>query len=128
MDFDDSLKDVEEAEEADYCTTIELIDYKPVYRKHVGKSPEVIATKIMQHCMIYLMSPNCPIISVIDDERYCINDMFEKRITRDDNPVDIVVGAEKFSLISIKNKILRVKMIYPWMILYQRQKTRLKNI
>ena len=99
MDIDDSLKEVEER---DYCTTVELIDYKPVYRKHVGKSPEVIATKIMQHCMIYLMSPNCPIISVIDDERYCINDMFEKRIKREDNPIDFVVGTEKFSLVNAK--------------------------
>lgn len=99
LDIDDSLK---EAEERDYCTTVELIDYKPVYRKHVGKSPEVIATKIMQHCMIYLMSPNCPIISVIDDERYCINDMFEKRIKREDNPIDFVVGSEKFSLVNAK--------------------------
>ncbi len=99
LDIDDSLKEVEER---DYCTTVELIDYKPVYRKHVGKSPEVIATKIMQHCMIYLMSPNCPIISVIDDERYCINDMFEKRIKREDNPIDFVVGTEKFSLVNAK--------------------------
>ena len=102
LDIDDSLKEVKEVEETDYCTTVELIDYKPVYRKHVGKSPEVIATKIMQHCMIYLMSPNCPIISVIDDERYCINDMFEKRINREDNPIDFVVGTEKFSLVNAK--------------------------
>ena len=52
--------------------------------------------------MIYLMSPNCPIISVIDDERYCINDMFEKRINREDNPIDFVVGTEKFSLVNGK--------------------------
>lgn len=100
LDIDDSLKEVKE--ENDYCTTVNLIDYKPIYRKHVGKSAESIATKIMQHCMIYLMSPSCPVISVIDDERYCINDMFEKRIKRETKPVDVVVGTEKFSLVNAK--------------------------
>ena len=52
--------------------------------------------------MIYLMSPSCPVISVIDDERYCINDMFEKRIKRETKPVDVVVGTEKFSLVNAK--------------------------
>lgn len=99
LDIDDVLKD---AQETEYCTTVELISYKSAYRKHVGKSTESIATKIMQHCMIYLMSPNCPIISVIDEERYCINDMFEKRITREEDAVDIFIGNEKFSLVNAK--------------------------
>ena len=99
LDIDDVLKD---AEEAEYCTTVDLINYKSAYRKHVGKSTESIATKIMQHCMIYLMSPKCPILSVIDEERYCINDMFEKRITREKAPIDILVGNEKFSLVNAK--------------------------
>ena len=99
LDIDDVLKD---AEETEYCTTVELISYKSAYRKHVGKSTESIATKIMQHCMIYLMSPNCPIISVIDEERYCINDMFEERITREKEPVDFFVGNEKFSIVNAK--------------------------
>ncbi len=87
LDIDDCLKETEEKE---YCTTVDLIDYKSAYRKNVGKSSENIAVKIMQHCMIYLMSPNCPIISVIDEERYCINEMFENRITREKEPVDIL--------------------------------------
>lgn len=99
LDIDDVLKD---AQETEYCTTVELISYKSAYRKHVGKSTESIATKIMQHCMIYLMSPNCPIISVIDEERYCINDMFEKRITREEDAVDLFIGNEKFSLVNAK--------------------------
>lgn len=99
LDIDDLLK---EADESEYCTTVELINYKSAYQKHVGKSAESIATKIMQHCMIYLMSPNCPIVSVIDEERYCINEMFEERITREEEPIDIFIGNEKFSLVNAK--------------------------
>ena len=48
------------------------------------------------------MSPNCPIISIIDDERYCINDMFEKRIKREESNVEIEVGGKIFSLLNTK--------------------------
>lgn len=102
LEIDDSLKEV--GDNNDYYTTVELMDYKSNYRKHVGKNAESIAIKIMQHCMIYLMSPNCPIISVIDDERYCINDMFEKRIEREKEPVEIIVGNEHFSLVNARIK------------------------
>lgn len=100
LDIDDTLTEVHNI--PDNCTVVELVDYLPTYRKNVSKSPEVIATKIMQHCLIYLMSPNCPIISVIDDERYCINDMFEKRIKREESNVKIEVGGEIFSLLNTK--------------------------
>lgn len=100
LDIDDTLTEVHDI--SDNCTVIELVDYLPTYRKNVSKNPEVIATKIMQHCLIYLMSPNCPIISIIDDERYCINDMFEKRIKREESNVEIEVGGKIFSLLNTK--------------------------
>lgn len=100
LDIDDTLTEVHDI--SDNCTVIELVDYLPTYRKYVSKNPEVIATKIMQHCLIYLMSPNCPIISIIDDERYCINDMFEKRIKREESNVEIEVGGKIFSLLNTK--------------------------
>lgn len=100
LDIDDTLTEVHDI--SDNCTVIELVDYFPTYRKNVSKNPEVIATKIMQHCLIYLMSPNCPIISIIDDERYCINDMFEKRIKREESNVEIEVGGKIFSLLNTK--------------------------
>ena len=79
-----------------------IIDLYNEIAEEESKNPEVIATKIMQHCLIYLMSPNCPIISIIDDERYCINDMFEKRIKREESNVEIEVGGKIFSLLNTK--------------------------
>lgn len=71
LDIDDRL--VEEKGAFENRTCVSLIDYLPTYRKHVNKNAETIAMKIMQHCMIYLMSPKCPQICVIDEERYSIN-------------------------------------------------------
>lgn len=73
LDIDDRL--VEEKGAFENRTCVSLIDYLPTYRKHVNKNAETIAMKIMQHCMIYLMSPKCPQICVIDEERYSINNM-----------------------------------------------------
>lgn len=87
-------------------TCVSLIDYLPSYRKHVNKNAETIAMKIMQHCMIYLMSPKCPQICVIDEERYSINSMFEKKIYRERESANIDVNGE-----NLKYYILRY-MIY----------------
>lgn len=76
-----------------------LIDYLPSYRKYVNKNAETIAMKVMQHCMIYLMSPKCPQIYVIDDERYNVNSLFEKKIYREQESVDINVNGEKLKIL-----------------------------
>lgn len=100
LDINDELIAVD-----DICenkTTVKLVDYLPMYQKHVNKNAETIATKIMQHCLIYLMSPNCPIINVVDDECFCINDMFEQRIKREEVNVEIEIAGEKFLLLNTK--------------------------
>lgn len=100
QEIDDSPVEIEGIEE--YNTRVSLIDYLPIYRKNVTKNAEVIANRIMQHCLIYLMGSNCPIISVIDDEKICINDMFEKNIEREREPVNINVEGEEFKLLNTK--------------------------
>ena len=104
LDIDDRL--VEEKGAFENRTCVSLIDYLPTYRKHVNKNAETIAMKIMQHCMIYLMSPKCPQICVIDEERYSINSMFEKKIYRERESANIDVNGE-----NLKYYILRY-MIY----------------
>ena len=97
LDIDDRL--VEEKGAFENRTCVSLIDYLPSYRKHVNKNAETIAMKIMQHCMIYLMSPKCPQICVIDEERYSINSMFEKKIYRERESANIDVNGEKFEIL-----------------------------
>ena len=100
QEIDDSLVEIEGSGE--YSTQVSLINYLPIYRKNVTKNAEVIANRIMQHCLIYLMGSNCPIISVIDEERICINDMFEKNIEREKEPVNINIEGEEFKLLNTK--------------------------
>lgn len=70
------------------------------YKKNLPKKGEVIATKIMQHCFIYLMSAKCPVIKVADeDQTYNINEMFDERIKKESEKIEFEIGNEKFSLL-----------------------------
>lgn len=100
QEIDDTLIEVDEIGE--YSTKISLIDYLPAYRKTLTKNAEVIANRLMQHCLIYLMGANCPIINIIDEERICINDMFEKNIEKEQIPVRINIEGENFKLLNTK--------------------------
>ena len=101
-EVDDTL--VETNEIGKFETKISLVDYLPEYKKNVPKSAEVIANRIMQHCLIYLMGINCPVINIIDEERICVIDMFEKNIEREDSPVNILIEGEKFNLLNTRVK------------------------
>lgn len=100
QEIDDQLVKIEGIKE--YNTQISLINYLPIYSQHNTKSAEVIANRIMQHCLIYLMGANCPTINVIDDEKICINDMFENNIERECEPVNISIEGEEFELLNTK--------------------------
>lgn len=102
QDIDDRLLEINEVGE--YETKISLVDYLPEYRKNVPKSAEVIANRIMQHCLIYLMGVNCPTINIIDEEKICLNDMFERNIEREDSPVNIFIEGEQFNLLNTRVK------------------------
>lgn len=72
----------------------------------VNKNIETIATKIMQHCMIYLMFAKCPKIVVVDEEKYDISAMFETRVKREENSKEILLGNEKFHCFLLKSQTL----------------------
>ena len=97
LDINDTLDEI--SEQDDNQTIVELKDYLPGFGKYVPKNGETIANKIMQHCFIYLMSSKCPQISVIDDVKYSVNQMFEEKIRRQENSVVFTVGDCEFSLL-----------------------------
>ncbi|MCM1253636.1 MAG: ATP-binding protein [Clostridium sp.] len=101
LDIDDGLEKVGDV--SDNMTRISLVNYLPVYRKHVkNKKAETIAMKLMQHCMMYLMSPKCPQINVLDEERFCLNLMLKEKTKREEKEIDIFVKDQTFKLLNIK--------------------------
>lgn len=97
-EIDDELKEIDYDSSGDNLTTVRLMNYIPAYRKNVPRTSETLALKIMQHCMIYLMSKDCPEISLIDEERISINKLFEEKIVREKDSVNVLIGGESFDL------------------------------
>lgn len=91
-----------ESDENRFLTKVTLKDYRSDYQRNVPKNADVIANHLMQHCLIYLMSSQCPQISVIDEERICINDIFEKSVLRDKSPETITISGHSFDLLHTK--------------------------
>ena len=100
-EIDDSLKEVESFK--DNMTTVSLINYKKEYKKHLIKTPSVLANRIMQHCVKYLMSGSCPRIRLIDhDGTICINDLFAEKAKQGNGHYEFTVLEQQFELLSIE--------------------------
>lgn len=103
----DEINDVLEEIDAlpDNKTIVNLKNCLSPYKNHLPKKGEVIATKIMQHCFIYLLSAKCPIIKVIDENQtYIINEMFDDCIKMEPEKIDFTVFGNDFSLLHAKIK------------------------
>ena len=100
-EINDVLKDSFEAK--DYRTVVKLIDYIKDYENEVPKQLVTIATRIIQHCLVYFLSDSCPEIQVYDDEnRISLNKVFKERFSKDDNKSTLIVGGREFELLNIK--------------------------
>jgi hypothetical protein len=49
-------------------TTVHLLHLRPDYQKHWNKRLEVVASKLVEHVLIYLLRGNAPQITIQDDE------------------------------------------------------------
>ena len=102
QEIDDTLTEFDDY--TDNRTEIRLVDYQYEYRKNVNKQADTLATKIMQHCVIYLMAPDCPKITVVDiadDNTISINDLFCRSIKKSNNISTFTVQGTDFELLNI---------------------------
>ena len=107
FDFDIEHPEVEDtlelAEEGEYKTVVELLDYKEDYKKELPKTIDTISTRIIQHCFVYLLSETCPEIDIFDSEKQIsLNKMFKKQFSTDTTKTSFKVGQQEFSLLNFK--------------------------
>jgi len=61
----------------DRYTHVTLSGLKPEYQKWCNNNPEDIALKIIEHCFVYFLNPDCPRIIINDSEnQVVVNDLF----------------------------------------------------
>ena len=100
-EINDSLEDCET--QKDNKTTIKLLNCMAPYSNNIPKRAQTIAMRIIQHCLIYFISENCPDIVLEDiDGSLNLNNIFKKKIRTEDNHVTIHIGNEIFDLLHVK--------------------------
>ena len=89
-------------------TEVRLIGYKPAYQKHCPKSIQVIAERLLEHCIIFFLSPQCPNITISDGkDTVNLNDLF---IAGDYVQDTFVIKNENFSIHHLKLYASGVKL------------------
>lgn len=99
--LNDSLIEIEES--VDNLTKVELENYRSNYINEVPKQNDTIGMKIIQHCLIYFLDPNCPRIDLVDgDQIFNLNQMFGDKFKPEENSTCFTVGDHEFQLLNIK--------------------------
>lgn len=82
-------------------TEVELCGLKNKYQQKTPYDPKLIAQKIIDHCIIYLLSPSCPKIVLIDEEHeefININDEFKNEVAVGNSKLTVKVIDKSFEI------------------------------
>lgn len=100
-EIEDIVQDVSSG--SDYQTVVTLSNYHEDYKKAVPKQLTTIATRIIQHCLVYFLHQSCPEILIYDsDNRISLNQFFADHFSTDENKSSFEVGGERFCLLNVK--------------------------
>lgn len=100
-EINDLLTDCEDQD--DNRTTVKLLNCVQPYSNNLPKRGITIAMRIIQHCLVYFISEDCPQIDLVDmDDRFNLNSLFKTKIRVEKNHVTINLGDEVFELLHVK--------------------------
>lgn len=84
-------------------TIVKLLNLKRDYRKWCNNDIKDIAYKIIEHCFVYFLNSNCPLIKIIDiDKTIIVNDLFKLYIREDVISRKIKIRDNEFDLKVVK--------------------------
>lgn len=103
----DGIKDMSllDAENDRRQTTVKLMEYRDRFRKHSPKKIDTIASRIIEHCLEFLIRHDCPKMTLIDklsNEIIDLNDYFEEEMAQKSDDDQIVVEGNRFSILHIR--------------------------
>lgn len=101
-EVDDRLYDCKEAK--DNRTSVKLNCCKCPYRENLPKRSSTIAMHIIEHCLIYFMSPSCPeiVLNDVDGATYQLNQIFKEKIQAEENKQSFCISDQAFELLHVK--------------------------
>ena len=107
FDFNLSKAEIEDTLEdsniSEYKTVVKLEGYLKGYANNVPKQIDTIAMRIIQHCFVYFLSENCPIIEIHDlENKLSLNQMWKDSFSTDENTLKFGAGNRIFELLNIR--------------------------
>lgn len=99
--IEDTLIECNDA--SDNCTIVTLKKYRPEYAGDVPKQIDKIAIRIIEHCLVYFLDPDCPQIEIKDNnDLISLNTLFQKRFRVSDNTTKFFINDIEFNLLNVK--------------------------
>lgn len=86
-------------------TVVRLRGFKEKFRHTAPKKIETIGAYITEHCLEYLIRPNPPRLTLIDDatsERVDLNDIFEKEMAQNAKTASFAVADRQFRILHVR--------------------------
>ena len=100
-EVNDTLTDC--PDQRDNRTSVRLENCMEPYAKVLPKRGQTVALRIIQHCLVYFISNDCPQIILVDeDDSYNLNQIFHEKIQTEENSVTIEIGNQTFELLHVK--------------------------
>ncbi|HEY9403671.1 MAG TPA: ATP-binding protein [Pyrinomonadaceae bacterium] len=101
------LRVLENGSKPSLQTEVKLIGYKPAYQKFCPKPVQAIADRLLEHCLIFFLSPTCPSITISDDkESVNLNELFAASNHEQET---FIVKGEVFKIVHLKRYSTREK-------------------
>lgn len=84
-------------------TTVELSNFAIKYSEKCPQNAEVIARKIVEHCLIYFLSSNAPLINVIDGKTTInLNEYFNEEIKVHSTYGKVIFKSSEFEVVGLR--------------------------
>lgn len=84
-------------------TTVELSNFTVQYSGKCPQNAEIIARKIVEHCLIYFLSSNVPLINIIDGKKtISLNEYFNEEIRIHSTHERVLLKSSEFEVISLR--------------------------
>lgn len=93
---------VDDATGEETKTEVHLVAYKERFQKACPKNLELIAERLIEHCLVYFLSENCPTITVADGRSYIsLNEHFSLNVEGNTETVSFNIKGEDFKLVHL---------------------------
>jgi hypothetical protein len=84
-------------------TAVRLVGFKERYQRNCPKRLELIAERLIEHCMIYFLSDKCPSISISDKRSHInLNQHFNDNVKGNTNAVGFFISDQLFKLVHLR--------------------------